>query len=217
MRWIFMLVVLFSTRVFSQLQSFKLGDNGDTLNRVDAHGMKQGPWVMRYETVRGEPGYEEEGKYINNRKEGEWKLFNLMGDMVGTENYRWGFKDGVARYYTTSGALRLEQSWKALNPDKQYDTLVVEDVDKLDTYHTVVVKNEGASLKHGIWNYYDPETGALQRSETYMLGKIQSDSQTAQAEPEKKSVAKPKEVLDFEKKNSGKKKVKYRDGSTGGY
>jgi len=217
MRWIFMLVVLFSTRAFSQLQSYKLGDNGDTLNRVDAHGMKQGPWIIRYETVRGEPGYEEEGKFVNGRKEGEWKLFSLMGDMVGTENYRWGFKDGVARYYTTSGSLRLEQSWKALNPDKQYDTLVVEDVDKLDTYHTVVVKNEGASLKHGTWNYYDPESGALQRSETYMLGKLQQDQQTAQAEPEKKSVAKPKEVLDFEKKNSGKKKVKYRDGSTGGY
>ncbi|MFL5787364.1 MAG: hypothetical protein ACJ748_04885, partial [Flavisolibacter sp.] len=32
----------------------------------------------------------------------------------------------------------------------------------------------------------------------------------------KKTVAKPKEVLEFEKKNSGKKKIKVRDGSTGG-
>jgi len=36
-------------------------------------------------------------------------------------------------------------------------------------------------------------------------------------DPEKKKqVAKPKEVLDFEKKNSGKKKIRVRDGSTGG-
>jgi hypothetical protein len=33
---------------------------------------------------------------------------------------------------------------------------------------------------------------------------------------EKKAVAKPKEVLEFEKKNSGKKRVRYKDGSTGG-
>jgi len=30
-----------------------------------------------------------------------------------------------------------------------------------------------------------------------------------------KKVAKPKEVLEFEKQNAGKKKIKVRDGSTG--
>ena len=33
---------------------------------------------------------------------------------------------------------------------------------------------------------------------------------------EKKQAAKPKEVMEFEKKNSGKKKIKVRDGNTGG-
>ena len=38
----------------------------------------------------------------------------------------------------------------------------------------------------------------------------------AKKKDEKKQVAKPQAVLDFEKKNAGKKKVKFRDGSTGG-
>jgi len=33
---------------------------------------------------------------------------------------------------------------------------------------------------------------------------------------DKKEVKKPQAVLDYEKKNSGKKKIRVRDGSTGG-
>lgn len=211
------LILLGTLAGFSQWKDYKLTANRDTINRVDMNGLKQWEWVVRYENVRGEPGYEEEGIFRNNRKEGEWRLFSLMGDLVGIENYRWGFKDGVCRYFSTHGDLRLEQSWKALNPDKLYDTLQVEDVDLLDTYKTVIVKNEGASLKHGTWKYYDG-AGMIIKTETYTLGKLDGDkTSSAAANPaEKKAVPKPKEVLEFEKKNSGKKKVKYKDGSTGG-
>lgn len=144
--------------------------------------------------------------------------FSLSGDLVGTENYKWGFKDGICRYYSMHGDLRLEQSWKALNPDKLYDTIDIEDPDKLDSYRTVVIKNEGAAIRHGVWKYYNTETGALQRTETYTLGKLESDPTAgkAPASTEKKTIDKPKEVLEFEKKNQGKKKVKVKDGSTGG-
>ena len=108
----------------------------------------------------------------------------------------------------------MEQGWKALNPDKAYDTIMVEDVDKLNTYHEVIIKNEGASLKHGSWKYYDPATGTILRSENYMLGKLEGDNSAAAVEPaEKKAVPKPKEVVEFEKIKKGKKK-RYQDGST---
>ena len=218
MRWISILLVLFSLNGFSQWKDYKLTANKDTLNRVDMKGMKQGPWVIKYESVRGEPGYEEEGYFVDNRKEGEWKLFTLMGDPIGTEFYKWGFKDGISRYFSMHGNLVTEQSWKALNPDKVYDTIQVEDLDKLDSYRTVIVKNEGASLKHGAWKYYNSE-GGLVRTEIYTLGKLENGDKpaTASTDASKKSVAKPKEVLEFEKKNAGKKKVRYKDGSTGGY
>src|SRR5882724_6891958 len=218
MRWIPVILLLFSVNGYSQWKDFKLNAKGDTLNRVDMKGLKQGPWINHIDEVRGEPGYEEEGFYENDRKEGDWRIYSLQGDMIGLEHYKWGFKDGVCQYYTIHGELRAEQSWKALNPDKLYDTIDVEDPNKLDVYNKVIVKNEGASLRHGIWKYYDPETGAVIRTESYTLGKANTDNAaTATATPsEKKAVPKPKEVLDFEKKNSGKKKVKYKDGSVGG-
>lgn len=216
MRWILILMVLISADGFSQWKTFTISPNGDTLNRVDNKDRKQGPWAHRYETIRGEPGYEEEGWYKNNRKEGEWRMFSLGGDLVGIENYKWGLKDGKCVYFTSHGELKLEQNWKALNPDKEYDTIDVEDLDKLDSYTKVVVKNEGAALKHGIWNYYDTQTGRIVRTETFELGKLKSAPVAAAPanDGEKKVVAKPKEVLEFEKKNAGKKKIKVRDGST---
>lgn len=218
MRWISVLLLLISMNGYTQWKDYMLNANKDTLNRIDMKDRKQGPWVHRYETVRGEPGYEEEGWYTNNRKEGEWRLFSLSGDLVGVENYKWGLKDGICKYYSMHGDLRLEQGWKALNPDKEYDTIEVEDLDKLDSYRTVIVKNEGASLKHGTWKYYDPQTGAVVKTESFTLGKPENANAAAtpQRTTDKKSINKPKEVLDFEKKNAGKKKVKVRDGSTGG-
>jgi hypothetical protein len=215
MRWITFLLLFFSVNAFSQWKDYKINANGDTLNRIDVIDRKQGPWVNRFETVRGEPGYEEEGWYTNGRKDGEWRMFSLMGDLVGVEFYKWGLKDSVCRYYNKHGELRLEQRWKAINPDKAYDTLLIEDPDKFDTYRTVIVKNEGASLKHGVWKYYDAETGAVTRTETYMLGELEKGKSTTAATTQKKEVTKPKEVLDFEKKNAGKKKIRVRDGSTG--
>jgi hypothetical protein len=217
-RWIpvVLLFIGFQGAAQSPWKDYTLTAKGDTLNRIDRIDRKQGPWKHRYESVRGEPGYEEEGWYEHNRKEGEWRLFSLMGDLIGVEYYKWGMKDSVARYFTNFGQLRVEQWWKAFNPDKEYDTLTIEDPDKLDTYRTVVVKNEGASVRHGTWKYFDPQTGELLKTQTYVLGKLEKDNTAAAPPTDKKAVPKPKEVLEFEKKNSGKKKVRYKDGSTSG-
>lgn len=218
MRWLIIIMLFISVDAFAQQpfpwKDYKINAQGDTLNRTDIINRKQGPWVNRYETMRGEPGYEEEGWYEHNRKDGEWRLFSLQGDLVGVEFYKWGLKDSVCKYYSKHGEIRLEQRWKAVNPDKLYDTLQVEDPDKFDTYRTVIVKNEGAALRHGLWKYYDPETGALARTENYVLGELVKEKKQVTAAT-KKEVDKPQEVLDFEKKNAGKKKVRVRDGSTG--
>lgn len=215
MRWLVLICLFFAAHAEAQLwKDYKLNANNDTLNRIDMKDRKQGPWINRYESMRGEPGYEEEGWYKHNRKEGEWRLYSLMGDLVGTENYKWGLKDGICRYYNNLGQLRLEQSWLAMNPDKEYDTLEIEDLDKLDTYRTVIVKNEGAAIKNGFWKYYDAETGTLLRTENYVVGKLEGEKNESVKVLEQKGKAKPKEVMDFEKKYSGKKKVKFKDGST---
>jgi len=115
-----------------------------------------------------------------------------------------------------NGTLLREENWRALNPDKLYDTLTVEDIDHLDKYKTVIVKNEGVAIKDGEWKYYDPMTGMIARTEVYTLGKLERRSaaqKSSGADSAKTTVTKPKEVLDFEKK-TGKKKVKVQTGST---
>jgi len=207
-------VQLIGLQAYSQLKDYTLSPKGDTLNAVDKNDKKQGRWVNHYDEVRGEPGYEEEGLYIDNRKEGTWRLYNLQGDLTGVEFYKWGNKDGLCQYFGMNGTLLREEKWRALNPDKQYDTLTVEDVDHLDKYKTVIVKNEGAAIKDGEWKWYDPQTGMIDRTEVYTLGKLEKKSQsTAKKADDNKAVAKPKEVVDFEKK-IGKKKVKVQTGST---
>jgi antitoxin component YwqK of YwqJK toxin-antitoxin module len=220
MRWILIFFLLISFTGYSQLKDYTISVKGDTLNAVDMKGLKQGKWVHRYDEVRGEPGFEEEGEYKDGRKEGVWRKYTLMGDLIAMENYRWGYKDGRSQYFNGLGELLREENWKALNPDKQYDTLEVEDVDRPNQFKTVVVKNEGAGIRHGAWKYYDPTTGFVNKTEFYVLGALdkgsqKSSSSTAAAKPaEAKGKSKPKEVLEFEKKNAGKKKVRVQDGST---
>lgn len=61
MRYLIIVLLLISTSAQAQLKSFIIGAKGDTLNRVDAKGQKQGPWVIKVDNLRGERGYEEEG------------------------------------------------------------------------------------------------------------------------------------------------------------
>ena len=133
--------------------------------------------------------------------------------MIGVEYYKWGNKNGVCQYFGINGTLLREESWVALNPAKVYDTLVIEDIDHPDKYKTVIVKNEGVAIKDGVWRFYDPMTGSVARSETYELGKLMKSQFAQRATLDStQAVAKPKEVLEFEKK-AGKKKVKVQDGS----
>jgi hypothetical protein len=216
-RLLFLACLLISCEGFSQAGSFIIGVKGDTLNKVDMKNMKQGKWVERTDEIRGEPGDEEEGEYKNNRREGTWRIYSLQGDLTALEFYKWGNKDGVCQYFNASGSLVREESWRALNPDKLYDTLDIEDIDHLNEYKTVIVKNEGVAIRHGQWKFYDPSTGMINKIQTYTMGKLENPKSGTASDSTKnvsKTMVKPKEVQDYEKKNAGKKKIKVRDGAT---
>lgn len=223
MRWILLMGLLISFNAYSQCKTYIIGIKGDTLNCTDQQDLRQGKWIVKVDQVRGEPGYEEEGEYVDGKKEGIWRQYSLEGDLIALETYRWGHKNAVSQYFTKNGELIREESWRAVNPLNPYDTIEVADWDKdplgLIT-KTVVVKLEGSTIKHGPWKYYSAQTGMVMKTENWVLGSIdkgpkKDDIVSGQVE-EKKAVPKPKEVQDFEKKNSGKKKVKVRDGRTGG-
>ena len=216
MRLLVVACLLFSLAGFAQPKNFTIGVKGDTLNLTDTRGEKQGKWVIHYAALRGEPGYDEEGIYKNDKKEGPWRRYSQSGDLTALENYRWGNKDGQSQYFNNFGDPVRDESWKAINPNKLYDTLEVEDVEHLGQFKRVVVKNEGAGIRHGVWKYYDPRSGLIVKTENYVLGVLEGKKKdaVASAGTEKKAAEKPQEVLEWEKKNAGKKKVKVRTGST---
>ncbi len=233
MRLILLLSLFISISGYGQWKSYKLSPRGDTLNRVDMKGQKQGPWVISMPELRGERGYEEEGYYENDLKEGEWKRFSLEGVKLAQENYRWGKLNGRQQYFTYNGGLMREESWRAIDPANAFDTVAIYDLnDPTLEINRIVVKNDGIALKHGKWNYYDPREGTIEATEMYVMNKLQTDDgdmvddenirpigvsngKTKTDTVGKKTVAKPQAILDYEKKNSGKKKIKVRDGSTG--
>lgn len=218
MRYLYIFLLFLGHQTQAQWKNYIISVKGDTLNRLDQLDKKQGPWVVRVDDLRGEPGYEEEGYFEDGKKTGLWRRYALSGDLIAMENYKWGEKDGKQQYYSKMGDLLREESWRATNPENPYDTVRVPDPEVPDKWETKVVKLEVASVAHGVWKFYDPATGFIVKQETYFFGQPdkagQAKKSTAQAS-DKAATQKPKHVEDWEKQNSGKKKVKVRDGSTG--
>ncbi len=226
MRWLFLLFLLVNTAAFSQCKLYRISPRGDTLNCVDYNDKKQGKWVVHVDELRGEPGYEEEGVYKNGKRDGTWHRYNLIGSLTAVENYRWGNKDGRQVYFD-GGRIEHEESWKAFDPEKKFDTIDVPDLYDQYKYSRQVFKIEAYSLKHGTWKYYNQDNGSLERTENFVFGKLQvpvtqvvakvavDDTDGVKKDSTKLKV-KPREILEYEKKNSGKKAVKVRDGKTGG-
>ena len=102
----------------------------------------------------------EEGFYLDDMKDGEWKKFSLEGVKIAQENYRWGKLNGRQQYYTYNGGLMREESWRAMDPANAYDTVALYDLkDPTLKIGDVVGKNEGIAIKHGKWVYFDPREG----------------------------------------------------------
>lgn len=198
----------------AQYKTYTLSPKGDTLNAIDKKGLKQGKWVVHLDPLRGNPGYEEEGVFLNDKKEGLWRKYTLQSDLIAVESYRYGGKDGQSQYYTPFGELVREENWRAYNPDAPYDTIAIYGTGSNEILSYKIVKAEQYSVKNGDWTYYDPSTGRIAKSEKYDHGRLLKEPKTEVVTDEPKKVTKPAEVLEYEKKNSGKKKVKTRDGQT---
>jgi hypothetical protein len=223
---IVIIACLASNVSFAQCKTFQLSDKGDTLNCVDMNGKKQGKWLIKVPELRGTPGYEEEGEFVDDRKEGIWRTFSAEGDVQAVQTYKWGLLNGKSQYFSLQG-LEREESWWAIDPGKQYDTIEVPDLYQPDVTRMVAVKNEGHSMKHGKWKWFDPMTGFTTKTEDYyrdsavntlaVFGVPASNSRYKRLpkDTSAKKNEKPLVIEQWEKKNAGKKKVKYQDGSTG--
>ena len=201
----------------AQYKSYTLNAEGDTINAIDNNGMKTGKWVIHVEPLRGEPGYEEEGIFKKDKKEGIWRQYSLVGDIIAVEFYKLGGKDGIQQYYTYLGDLIREESWRGYDPDAPYDTIAVYGEGNNEIIDFKIVKAYQYSVRHGEWKYFEAGTGRLVKVEKYERGHLETptDNKKTVVAPsaKKKEVEKTPEMLEWEKKNKGKKKV-VRDGRT---
>ncbi|MEZ5028579.1 MAG: hypothetical protein R2765_07315 [Ferruginibacter sp.] len=133
-----------------------------------------------------------------------------LGDLIAVEFYKHGDKDGIQQYYTYLGDLIREESWRAYDPNAPYDTIPVYGEGNNEIIEFKVIKAEPYSVKHGEWKYYEAGTGRLIKVENYDHGHLVSPGEnikTVQAVPEKKKeVEKTPEMIEWKKKNRGKKK-----------
>jgi hypothetical protein len=225
MRWLLLSLLFIAPDLFSQCKTYRIAHNGDTLNCTDMQGKKQGKWTVHLDELRGEPGYEAEGVFKNDIREGRWRNYSLRGDLIAIENYRWGLKDGIQQYFELGG-LEHEEGWRAIDPQKKYDTIDVPDLYDQYKVEKKVIKVDAYSQKHGTWKYYEPGTSSLIKTETYLYDSLYKLQTAAQAKLAATPVSDtlqhkipgkvvPKEVQDFNKKNAKKKEIKIREGRTG--
>lgn len=213
-------IILLSNMASAQHKSFIISQKGDTINIVDNKGLKQGKWVTTVGEVRGEPGFDEEGYYKDDKKTGTWRQYNSTGDLIGLENYLNGGKAGAQDYFTFLGDLIRHEEWRGYNPDAPYDTVAIYGEGNNEIIDYKLVKAQQYSVKHGEWRYYEPG-GRMIKTEYYDRGSLQkspnSETAAVTTAPENpKEKVKTKEILEYEKKYSKKKRAQMeRDGRTG--
>ena len=209
-------LLAFSVNGNAQYKDYQLGPKGDTINAVTKVGVKTGKWVIHVPELRGNAGYEQEGVYVKGEKDGYWRSYSLQGDLIAMESYKLGGKDGVQLYYTNLGDLEREESWRGFNPDAPYDTIAIYGTESNEIVDYKIVKAEPYSVKDGDWKYYEPGSGRVLRTEKWDRNNLAKPNVknvgAAYAKPKK--VEKTAEMLEWERKNKGKKGV-VRDGRTG--
>ncbi len=211
-------LMLFGFHSEAQYKEYKLNPKGDTINAINAAGQKVGKWVIEVGEIRGEPGFVEEGVYKKGEKDGFWRKYSAEGDLLAVEHFIMGGKDGLQQYFSYVGDLVREESWKGYNPDAPYDTVAIYGTGSGEIVDYKIVKAEPYSVKHGDWKYYEPGSGRLLRTEKWERNNIVNPDApkpvvtTTTDKPKK--VEKTAEMLEWERKNRGKKGV-VRDGRTG--
>ncbi|MBI4945179.1 MAG: hypothetical protein HY840_02115 [Bacteroidetes bacterium] len=91
--------------------------NNDTLNQVDpSTGLKQGYWIVKND-IKKLPNYPaeakvEEGKFVDNKKIGVWKMYFPGGSIKSEIMYTENRPKGYAKMYYENGKIQEEGIWE---------------------------------------------------------------------------------------------------------
>ena len=140
------------------------------VNMRDKAGKPHGIWYIRQAPRMGEPAYTEWGTYEHGRKNGVWYQTDAEGEIKAVERFRNDVKDGDAKYFE-SGRLIAAGPYRGLNPAREYDTVLVTNA-VTGEEKPVKVRTDRGSLRHGLWRFYDQQTGRLMREVEYQIDEV---------------------------------------------
>lgn len=111
----FIVIMMVWTNLFAQ--SYELTANGDTINKIDTEGKRQGKWIIMGKHKPGtcyQPEQKaEEGKYIDSKKNGLWIEYYCNGNLKGKIQYANGRPDGYCIIYHENGKIQEEGQWSS--------------------------------------------------------------------------------------------------------
>ena len=140
------------------------------LNKTDGLGKRTGMWVTGQPERMGEEGYTEVGSYDHGNKYGSWYKLDDQGELLATETFRNNVLDGEAKYFE-GGFLVATGNYRGLNPNRAVDTFMVENpVTGEQTLRSI--STDRRTVKHGLWRFYDAQTGRLLREEDYQVDEL---------------------------------------------
>ena len=102
---------------YAQIKKIKSFDIhlGDTVNKIDLQGNKQGRWIIYGRDTRGwthrlfnSKQVVEEGHYIDNKKVNIWKTYHDNNKLKSEITYKDDYPFGLAKFYNSDGKLTLE-------------------------------------------------------------------------------------------------------------
>ena len=163
-------MIRFTTTVFLLLSFLQVVGQGTAFNQTDDKGRPHGQWVINQPARMGEDAYAEWGSYEHGIKWGAWYKFDGDAQVTAIERYRDGMLDGEAKYFER-GALVCIGHYRGLNPKNKFDTIYVLDP-VTDVEIRKIISTDRGSLRHGVWRYYDVQTGRLTREVDYQLDEV---------------------------------------------
>jgi hypothetical protein len=140
------------------------------LNQKDAKGKPQGQWLIQEPARMGEDAYSEWGTFDHGTRTGTWYRFDGEGEITSIQHYRLGALDGEAKYFE-HGRLICVGHYRGLNPGRAFDTIYVMDpVTQIESRR--VIPADRGTVRHGLWQYYDENTGRLVREIDYVVDEV---------------------------------------------
>jgi hypothetical protein len=154
--------------VFAQKE--QIPDTNVPLNKLDAEGKRNGPWWISHTAGMGEPASAEFGSYYHGIKYGKWYKIDNEGDITAVETFKNDRMDGEVRYYN-KGVLYCSGNYRTFRTGADKDSIWVMDPNTHDEFQREILADTN-TMKHGLWRFYDENTGKLLREEEYQMDSL---------------------------------------------